>query len=219
MPPELSLAREATLTASRLTLERARVRVSARWTVVGIVALILIPALALTGWLAVWLARSERLQLEKSAIAQSREVLAAIDREIVNKQNLLTLLAGSPFLEPERVKDFYGQAADLTRKVGLNIFLRDIEADEQVFNTAFPWGTALEGTLPAPRIPLTWKRCGQAGPTSPVSSPRDRSAGILLQRSCRYSWTASCATPSRRGCRSRTLPTFCAVCTSSPTTL
>lgn len=142
---------EAKLAASQLAFLPARPQFSARWSVVAVVALILIPALALAGWLAIWLAQSERRQLEKNADNQAREVLAAIDREIISIQNLLMSLAGSPFLQSERIKEFYDQASELTEKISLNVVLRDLEADYQVFNTEFPWGKSPQGARAAPR--------------------------------------------------------------------
>lgn len=149
----MSLPGRFELRASRLLREHTRIRLSARWSVVAIVALILIPTLALMGWLAMWLARSERLQLEKSAVNQTREVGAAIEREIVNTQNLLTSLASSPFLKSARMKDFYDQAADLTQKIGVNVVLRDLEAGNEIFNTAFPWEKSPKGAPTASTNP------------------------------------------------------------------
>jgi PAS domain S-box-containing protein len=126
-------------------------RFSARWSVVAIVAATFVPALALLGWLAIWLTQSEKAQLEQSAQNQAREVVAAVDREIVSTQHLLTSIAGSPLLHAGRIRDYYDQAAALTQKIGLNVVLRDLESDRQVFNTAFPWGKLLEGAQPAPR--------------------------------------------------------------------
>lgn len=125
-------------------------RFSVRWSVVAIVALTIVPTLFLTGWLATWLARSERAQLEQGAKNQTREVVAAIDREIVSTQNMLTVMAGSPFLQSGSIEDFYNQAREVSGQVGLQFVLRDHQLDRQVVNTAFPWGTTLTG-LPAPQ--------------------------------------------------------------------
>ena len=127
---------------------------SVRWSVVTIVAITIVPVLFLTGWLATWLARSERAQLEQNARSQVREVVAAIDREIISTQNVLTVLAGSPFLHSGNMEEFYNQAAEVSRKVGLQFVLRDRQLDRQLVNTALPWGTSLADGIPAPQTQL-----------------------------------------------------------------
>lgn len=133
---------------------RPRPRSSMRWSVVAVVVLTIVPALFLTGWLATWLAQSERSQLEQNARNQAREVVAAIDREIISTQNLLVVLAGSPFLQSGSIEEFYHQAAEVSRKVGLRIVLRDHEINRQVVNTGLPWGAPLTDGIPPPQTEL-----------------------------------------------------------------
>jgi two-component system sensor kinase len=121
---------------------------------VGIVSVTLIPILVLTGWLAIWLADSERAQLEQSARSQAQKVVATIDREIVSIQNVLTVLASSPFLHSGHLEEFYQQARAVSQSLGFGLVLRDRQIDRQVVNTAFPWGTPLTGGTPAPRTQL-----------------------------------------------------------------
>ena len=126
-------------------------RQSVRWYAVGIVAITLVPALVIAGSLAVWSARSERAKMEESAQNQTREVAAAIDREVLGVQNALIVLASSPVLQTEEIKAFYDQAAEVSRKIGLQIVLRDRTLNRQLVNTAFPWGSPLTEEMPSAR--------------------------------------------------------------------
>ncbi len=128
-----------------------RERYSVRVHIIAIVFLILVPALILAGSLATWSARSERTQLELNAKNQVREATTAIERDIISTQNMLVTLASSPFLQNENIEGFYGQAADVSRKVGLQLVLHDRSLN-QLINTAFPWGTPLIGGRAAPLI-------------------------------------------------------------------
>jgi two-component system, NarL family, sensor histidine kinase UhpB len=127
-------------------------RISIRWRVSAIVALTLVPILFMVGWLVVWLARSERSQLEACARSQLREVVAAIEREIVHHQNVLTVLAASPFLQVSgNLEKFHYHASEISQKLGMHFVVRDHLARRQVINTAVPWNTELSGGIPAPR--------------------------------------------------------------------
>jgi hypothetical protein len=118
-------------------------RQSTRLYVMAIVFIILVPGLILAGLLAMSSARSERAQLEQSAKSKARETTAAIERDVIGTENLLITLAGSPSLQSGDIEAFYGQAADVSRKLGLLITLWDVHLDLQVINAAFPWGTPL----------------------------------------------------------------------------
>jgi PAS domain S-box-containing protein len=135
-----------------LHLEKwVRSRRSARAFLIAVVIVILVPALIFAGFLAVGSARLERAQLEQNAAKQSREATAAIEREIVSIENLLVTLASSPLLQREDIEAFYAQAADVSRRVGLQLVLHD-RSYAQLVNTAFPWGAPLNPELPPPVI-------------------------------------------------------------------
>jgi hypothetical protein len=129
----------------------ARSHMSVRAYVSAIVGAILVPALFIAGWIATLSADSERVQLEQSAKNQAREVTAAIDREIVGIQNMLIVLASSPYLRDADFQAFHGQAVGVSRQLNAQIVVRDLNLDRQVVNTDFPWGTPLTGGIPALR--------------------------------------------------------------------
>jgi len=131
---------------------RLRGRYSARGYVVALVAVILIPALLLAGWLAVWSAQSERAQLEQSARNQTREVIGVIDREVIGVRNLLLGLAASPSLQVDDLRAFHAQATSVSKITRRQIVLLDRRLNAQVVNTAFPWGAQLRLAIPAARL-------------------------------------------------------------------
>ena len=62
---------------------------------------------------------------------------------------MLITLVSSHFLQTGDLAAFYGQAANASQRVGVIIVLRDALLDQQVLNTAFPWGASVaEGTRP-----------------------------------------------------------------------
>jgi two-component system, NarL family, sensor histidine kinase UhpB len=111
-----------------------------RVSVSAIVGAVLIPTLAITGWLASSWAASERAQLEHGAEHKSREILADVDREIVAVTSVLTALATSHALHVEDFEQFHHKAVEVARQLGLQIQLRDPQIDRQIVSTLVPWG-------------------------------------------------------------------------------
>src|SRR5262245_411569 len=124
---------------------------SVRASVVGIVVLTLIPVVLLAGLIARWAAHSERAQMELWAKNQSREVITAIDREIVNAQNMLHVLASSDSLRIGEFEAFYLQAKEASKQLNAQIVVRDLRLNRQILNTAYPWGTVLTTAVPGLR--------------------------------------------------------------------
>ena len=127
----------------------------ARWSVRayfgGLVIIVLIPGLLFAGWLAHRSATMQRSQIEDQAHHRSREIVTAIDREIVNAQNLLAVLGTSAHLKSGDLEAFHRQVVDLSRRLEVQIVLRDPMLDRQVVHSAFPWGTALVQASPSER--------------------------------------------------------------------
>jgi two-component system, NarL family, sensor histidine kinase UhpB len=113
-------------------------RLPARVYAISIVLGVLTPALALAAYLAIESARSARAHLEQSARDETREAIAAIERDVVSVQNTLIALASSPSLQNGDFEAFYRQAADVSRRIGLQIVLHDPQLN-QLANTAVPW--------------------------------------------------------------------------------
>ncbi len=118
-------------------------RRSARAYAISIVLAILTPALILAVVLAVRLARSERAHLEQSTQDQTREATAAIEREIIATKNVLLTLAGSPSLQSEDLRGFYGEAARVEHLANVTFLLRDAQSGDLLLNSQLPWGTPL----------------------------------------------------------------------------
>ncbi len=113
---------------------------SVRLYVCAVVAAILIPALLLGAWIASISANAERAALERNAEQMARGITALIDHEIANTRGVLTALASSSYLGTGDLATFYRQASAVSHQLGIQIVLRDPYLDQQVVNTAVPWG-------------------------------------------------------------------------------
>jgi PAS domain S-box-containing protein len=121
---------------------------SVRTHVIAVVAVILVPALLVAGWLASRSAASERTQLENNLHQKTREIVLVVDREIVGTRNLLTALASSHFLQTGDIGAFYRQVMDVARQLKVQIVLRDAERGYALLNTNIPLGTELVSDVP-----------------------------------------------------------------------
>jgi len=134
---------------------------AARIYVIAILAVVLVPALILVGYLAMRSARLERAHLEQRAQDQAREATAAVEREVIAVQNVLLALSSSPFLQRNEIEAFYGQAADVSRKTGLVFVLHDTHL-KQLVNTALPWGKSLD-VEPLPQVRASYEELLRSG--------------------------------------------------------
>jgi two-component system, NarL family, sensor histidine kinase UhpB len=97
--------------------------------------------LAMCGLIVYRLVASMQTNAEMELDSASREIGMTIDREIAGVTNVLTALIASDSLRHGDIERLYRKAAEVSRQVGYHIVLRRIQRNEQVFNTAFPWGT------------------------------------------------------------------------------
>jgi PAS domain S-box-containing protein len=128
-----------------------RLRLSIRAYFALLVLVVMLPVLATTWWLTSGSAETERRQLEQDAQTETREITAAIHREIIGLQNTMTVLAASVHLKEGDFAGFHRIATNAARMLDATIMLRDLRTDEQVVNTAFPWGTSLADKISPPR--------------------------------------------------------------------
>ena len=133
----------------------------ARVYAVSIVLAILTSALILAGYLAVESARTARSHIEQSARDETLEATAAIEREVISTQNLLTALASSPLLRDGDIEGFYRQAAAVSQKIDIQIVLHDLRL-EQLINTAVPFGTP-GNAVKRPQVVEAFNRMVQTG--------------------------------------------------------
>lgn len=108
----------------------------------------LLATLSLAAWLAFRSVSPAREQLENNARQKAREILAAVEREIVGVQNILLALASSRSLQNAELEQFHRRAADVARRLNLQIVLRDAKTGQQLINTAFPPNTLLFEATP-----------------------------------------------------------------------
>ena len=128
-----------------------RLRLSIHAYLALMVAIVMLPALLIAWWVTSGSARTERRQIEQDAQTEIREIVAAIDREIVALQNTMTVLAGSVQLKEGNFAEFHRIATSAAHMLDATIMLRDLRIGQQVLSTAFPWGTSLAEEKPTPR--------------------------------------------------------------------
>jgi PAS domain S-box-containing protein len=133
----------------------------ARVYAISIVLAILTPALILAGYLAVESARTARAHIGQSARDETLEATAAIEREVLSTQYLLTALASSPLLRNGDIEGFYRQAAAVSQKIDIQIVLHDLQL-EQLINTAVPFGTP-GNQVKRPQVVEAFNRMVQTG--------------------------------------------------------
>ena len=92
--------------------------VSLRFYLCALVAVILVPAFVLSGWLASRSAAAQRAQLEESLEEKTHEIVSAVDREIGSVIGMLTALASSHYLTVRDFEAFHRQATDVAGQLG-----------------------------------------------------------------------------------------------------
>ncbi len=107
---------------------------------VGALALV---ALAMSGLIVFRLVASLQAATEKNLEDAARDVGFKLDREFAAVTNVLTALIISDGAGKRDVEKLYRDAVEVSRRIGLHFVLRHMQANQLVFNTAFPWGTPM----------------------------------------------------------------------------
>jgi len=136
-----------------------RLRLSIRAYLALLVTAVMVPTLAIAWWATSGWAQAERRQMEQDAQAETREIIAAIEREIVAIENTMKVLAGAAQLKDGDFADFHRIAATAARLLDTTIMLRDVQLDRLVVNTAVP-RAALADAQPPPRDAFEDERAG-----------------------------------------------------------
>ncbi len=128
-----------------------RPRLSIRAYLALLVAVVMLPAIAIAWWMTSSSAETERRQLMQDAQTETREITAAVDREIIALHNTMTVLAASVHLKEGDFAGFHRIATNAARMLDATIMLRDLRINQQVVSTAFPWGASLAEEKSTPR--------------------------------------------------------------------
>jgi len=120
------------------------------WVAPAATASILILALALAGWLALYLAHSTRALIDQNAQRQAHEITAVIDHEIAGTKSVLAALAASRFLQDRNLDDFHAHAISVARSLALQIILYESQSGRQLINTALTRDASLAGGMTVP---------------------------------------------------------------------
>ncbi|MBA2400368.1 MAG: PAS domain S-box protein [Bradyrhizobium sp.] len=111
-------------------------------------AIILVPAVVLGGWIVSRSAVSEQEQIERKAQSKVRQTLADIDREIDTGIAMLSALASSRFLQVDDFQAFRQQVTDVAKQLDVQIVLADAKNGQQIVNTSIAKGDTLPRDIP-----------------------------------------------------------------------
>jgi PAS domain S-box-containing protein len=125
---------------------------SVRLRLVGLVTIVLIPALLFGGWLTSHSADSERSLLERNSESKVEQVRIDIEHEIVSTTAMLTVLASSHFILTEDFEAFHRQTLELARRLDAQVVLTDVKTGKQIVNASIPWGQPMLGNIPAQAV-------------------------------------------------------------------
>jgi hypothetical protein len=121
---------------------------SVRSRLIGLVAVVLMPALLFGGWLTSRSADSERELLERNSESKAEQVRTDIEHEIISAIAMLTALSTSQFIKTEDFEAFHRQSRELARQLDAQVVLTDVKAGKQVVNAPIPWGSPCWATSP-----------------------------------------------------------------------
>jgi two-component system, NarL family, sensor histidine kinase UhpB len=142
-------AGEIDVTFLRLPAVGARSALSVRSTFILVIAVAAMLPLALAGLVAARLVSSAQDVSEKQLSRGARHMSLDVDREIIDVAAILYALVGDE-LQRGDIEAFYRKSAEIGRRSGFDIVLRHGPRNQQVLNTAVPWGTGLTQGLPFP---------------------------------------------------------------------
>jgi len=126
--------------------QRSRVAgIPARWVMLALVAVIVLPGIAFAGILLKRFAGSEAERYEQEAREVARASASVLDRYLTGWQTTLQTLATSENLRSRNFEAFYRQAATVKQFIGADIGLRRLDG-QQIVNTRQPYGTPLPKT-------------------------------------------------------------------------
>lgn len=120
---------------------------------------LLVPILALLGFVLYRVAANERARLEREASEIAQSIAVAIDRDLTGLFAALDVLTTSANLMQENFEGFHGQITRLLESQGVATVLYDLEG-QQVANVRIPWGH----TLPRSDFPLDHAALGRGRP-------------------------------------------------------
>ncbi|HMO30002.1 sensor histidine kinase [Enterovirga sp.] len=150
---------------------------------------LLVPILAVLGFVLYRVAATERARLEREAGEIAQSIAVAIDRDLTGLFAALDVLTTSANLMQENLEGFHGQMTRLLENQGVATVLYDLEG-QQLANVRIPWGRPLprsdlafdHATLARGRPFVTDLLVGQISETRQFLVVR----GIRAQRRLKY---------------------------------
>jgi signal transduction histidine kinase/CheY-like chemotaxis protein len=119
--------------------------VPARWVILALVAVIVLPGISFAAILLQRYAVSEAERYEQEAREVASSAASVLDRHLNGWKTTLQTLATSEHLQNRDFEAFYERAAEVKRFLGADIGLRTLDG-QQVVNTRLPYGAQLPKT-------------------------------------------------------------------------
>jgi len=121
--------------------------IPARWVILALVAVIVLPGIAFAGILLQRYAVAETERYEQEAREVASAAASVLDRHLNGWRTTLQTLATSQNLQNRDLEAFYRQASQVKRFIGADIGLRNLDG-QQLLNTRVAYGA------PLPKTPL-----------------------------------------------------------------
>jgi hypothetical protein len=109
---------------------------------------LILPVLAFAAVLTWFYVDAEGHRAEERARLSARQLVLAVDRELIRPTLMLEALATSPLLQTGDLAAFHGRASEISRGLDVTIVLRAPGNPVQLVNTAVLWGAPLAGGNP-----------------------------------------------------------------------
>ena len=119
--------------------------IPAKFIVLALVAVLVIPGTLFASFLLLRYAQAERARYELQSMNVANSAATVIDSELIGLQRTLQALSVSQFLMIDDFEGFYRQAMAVKDLVGADIGVRDLNG-QQLANTRIVWGNKLPFT-------------------------------------------------------------------------
>lgn len=122
--------------------------ISVRARLITITALLLVPAYLCGAW-GVWrITNYARASLMEQGQNLVHYTVTDVERELDADRVMLTALASSSPLQNDNFEAFHREAAEVSKQLGVQIFLSNVETGKQILNASVLWGEPLPPDTP-----------------------------------------------------------------------
>jgi len=176
---------------------------SARHGISALVAVVLIPTLLAGWWFAGRLADDQRALIDRQAEQAARGITALIENELRIARSVVVSLANSRSIALENFQHFDTRAKEIAKQLGMQIILADPYLNQQITNTAIPWGAPLPRGLAFIREAIDQELSQREGPVvsnvffAPSAKQHVTAVTLPVVRDGKISYFLSLGIPTR----------------------